>query len=108
MQRRNVNQAEDGEAGQQCRAEREDAEAAQVDHEAEDAGEPPALTVAEPGGVDLHHAGRAEGLQIAVHAADGDEQAKHPRERRGAKQHVHHDRARRADQHGAFASRSGR
>ena len=45
-------------------------ELARLNHEPENAGERAALGAVEPRGVDLDHAGRAEGLKISVHEPD--------------------------------------
>ncbi len=58
----------------------------------------------EPGRVHLHHARRAEGLQVAVDSANRDEEPKQPPERSEAENKVHRHRAGRADQHGALAA----
>jgi hypothetical protein len=90
----------------QGRTQREDPEATCVDHEAEDAGEAPALLRVEPRGVDLHHARSAEGLEVTVDATDGDEEAEQTREGGGAEREVHHHGAGRADQHRALAAQA--
>ena len=74
MERRNLPETEENETGEKRRAEIENPEAAEINHEPENAGEASALAMAEPGGVDFHHAGRAERLQVAVDPANGDEQ----------------------------------
>ena len=68
----------DGQAVQQNVPELTDADVAELDHPAEDSGETPALAALKPGGVDLDHAGRAEGLKVAVERADEHERHEHP------------------------------
>src|SRR5204862_7603357 len=70
MQRWNSNQTEEGKSGEQRRSEIEDAEAAEVDHETEEAGEAAALRMTEPGSIHFYHSGRAECLHVSIDAAN--------------------------------------
>ena len=81
MQRRDRRQSPDRKAREQGWPESEDAKPSQIDHEAEDSGETSAFEMAEPGRIDLHHAWRAKGLEVAIHTANRDEQSEQPRER---------------------------
>src|SRR5204863_9667574 len=76
MQRWNANQTEEGKSGKQCGSQFEDAKAAEVDHETEDAGEGAALRVTEPGSIYFYHSGRAECLHVSIDAANHHEQPK--------------------------------
>src|SRR5690242_20050283 len=98
MQRGNREQSKNGKPSQKRRAEAEDAESSQIDHETKDPGELATLAMPEPGGVNLHHARSAERLQIAVQSADGYEKAEHPRKRGGPKQDVHQNGPRGSNQ----------
>jgi len=99
-----VDHAEESETCEERGAEGEDAEAAEVDHEAEDASETAPFGFDEPGGFDFGHAGRAEGLEVAVDAADGDEESEDSPNGGGTEEEVHGDGAGSADEHGLFAA----
>src|SRR5439155_23618106 len=106
MQRWNSNQAEEGKSGEQRRSEFEDAEAAEVDHETEDAGEGAALRATESGSIYFYHSGRTECLHVSIDAANDHEQPKKSPNRRGAEKDVHKDRRRGSDKHRPFSTKT--
>src|ERR1051326_8740313 len=104
MQRRHVPKSEKNEPGEQRWTKGIDEESAGVDHESEDTSEAAALGVGEPRRIDLHHAGRAERLEVAVDAANQDEDRQYPPKRRDPEKQVHRDRSGRADEHRPLAA----
>ena len=60
--------------------------------------------MAEPGCIDLDHAGRAKRLQITIDATNNHEQAKHSSKRGGPENNIHHDRSRGSNQHRFFSA----
>ena len=76
MQRRNSDQPEKGKSGEQRRSEFKNAEAAEIDHETEDAGKASALGMTEPRRIYFHHSRRTEGLHVAIDSANQDKQPK--------------------------------
>jgi hypothetical protein len=97
----------DGAPSQQQRAEVVDRNLPELNHQAEDAGETPALRARKPSGVDLDHARRAKRLGISVGPTNNDEQQKHAAGTgigRQSKRHVQHDGQYRADGHGLLAT----
>ena len=92
------------EAGENDRREIVDRDLAELNHEAENAGESPALCSAEPSGVHLHHPGRAERLKVTVHQPDRGESGEGPRERSEAEDEIDRDRAGGSDDHRRFTA----
>ena len=88
---------QDGESGQDHRSELGDGEPAELDHESEDAREFAAFVLAEPGGVDLDHARRAERLQKAVQHPRQHENAQQAPQGGGAEHEIEDDGRERAD-----------
>src|SRR6516162_5185031 len=104
MEWRNLEKSKNGEACQQSRSERENAEAAEIDHESKDAGEAAAFPVLEPGGIDFDHSGRSECLQIAIDPANRDKQSKQSGERGHSENDIHYHRAGGPNQHRFFSA----
>lgn len=104
MERIDSDHAKESKTGKQGRAEIEDAEAAEIDHESEDAGESATFSFGKPGGFDFGHAGCAEGLKVSVDAANGHEETEDSPDRGGAEEDVHDDGAGGADEHRLFAA----
>ncbi len=81
-----------------------DRKLAQLNHEAKNAGERPALRPPEPGRVHFDHAGRAEGLHVAIHQPDRGESCKSAGEGSKAEDQIDNDGSCGADQHGGLAA----
>ena len=88
------------ETSEDDRGEHTDRHLPHLNHQTENAGKGSALAAIEPGGVDLDHAGRAEGLEISVHQPDQGEGAESAGEGSETENQVHRDRADGADEHG--------
>src|ERR1043166_4445441 len=104
MKRRDVDQAQNGEAREQGRPEQTNAKTAKVDHEAENPGEAPALMMTKPGCVNFNHTRGPERLEVTVNAPDCDEQTEAAGKRGGPEKDVHQNSPRGANEHGPFAS----
>src|SRR5262249_42713662 len=78
VQRRHLPHSKKSKTSQQCRAEIENAEATQIDHEAEDAGETPSFQPTEPGGINLDHARSPIGLQVTINSPNRHKEHQEP------------------------------
>ena len=99
-------QSKKGKTGQDKRGEKADGNLAQLYHEAKDSGEGASFPASEPGRINFHHAGCAEGLKVAVHQPNEGEGGKGAGEGGKAENEVDGDGANGTDEEGGAAADS--